>query len=63
MPVAYFLTCLALSKDNEESRKVAKSYIEPALKAAPVVRPVDMGYFAGVLDYDKLSLMYRLVMK
>lgn len=63
MPVAYFLTCLALYKDTKESRRVARSYMDPVLKAVTGVKPVDMGFFAGVLDYRKLNLMYRMVMK
>ncbi|MBN1848069.1 MAG: flavodoxin domain-containing protein [Deltaproteobacteria bacterium] len=63
IPVAYFLTCLALYNHNEGSRKVARSYMDPVLKAAPSVQPVDMGLFCGVLDYSKLSFMYRTVMK
>ena len=63
MPVAYFLTCLALYKDNEGSRKVAKGYMDPVLNAVPVVQPVDMGFFCGALDYSKLNMMYRMVMK
>lgn len=62
-PVAYFLTCLALCKDTEASRRVARGYMDPVLKAVPDVKPVDMGFFAGVLDYSKLNLVYRMVMK
>ena len=63
IPVAYFLTCLALLKESEESRRMARSYMEPVLKAAPDVKPMDMGLFSGALDYSKLNLMYRTVMK
>jgi menaquinone-dependent protoporphyrinogen oxidase len=63
VPVAYFLTCLALYKNTEEARKVAKSYMEPVLQAAPEVKPIDMGFFAGALDYSKLSFAYRTIMK
>ena len=62
-PVAYFLTCLALCKDTEASHRVARGYMDPVLKAVPDVKPVDMGFFAGVLDYGKLNLVYRMVMK
>lgn len=61
--VAYFLTCLALYKDTEASRSVARGYMDPVLKAVPGVRPVDIGLFAGVLDYSRLNLIYRMVMK
>ncbi len=63
MPVAYFLTCVALYRDNPESRKTALGFFDSVLKASPEVKPVDMGCFAGVLDYSKLGLIYRTVMK
>lgn len=63
MPVAYFLTCLALYKDTSESRKMAMGYFDPVLKAAPGVKPVDMACFAGALDYSRMGFMYRTVMK
>jgi menaquinone-dependent protoporphyrinogen oxidase len=61
--VAYFLTCLALYKNNESNRKVARSYMDPVLNEVPTVKPVDMGFFAGALDYSKLNMVYRMVMK
>ena len=63
MPVAYFLTCLTLYKSNDTTRRIARSYLAPVLDAVPQVKPVDMGFFAGVLDYSKLSIMVRMVMK
>ena len=63
MPVAYFLTCLTLYKSNDVTRRMARSYLDPVLDAVPQVKPVDMGLFAGVLDYSKLSFMVRMVMK
>jgi menaquinone-dependent protoporphyrinogen oxidase len=62
-PVAYFLTCLALYQDTEASRQTARSYMDPVLQAVPHVKPMEMGCFAGALDYSKLNLMYRTVMK
>ena len=63
MPVAYFLTCLALYEETEENRREARSFLDPLRDAAPQVQPVDIGLFAGVLDYSKMNLMYRMVMK
>jgi menaquinone-dependent protoporphyrinogen oxidase len=63
VPVAYFLTCMTLREDTIESRKLAQSYMEPVLKAAPEVRPVESGFFAGVLDYSKMNVVIRMVMK
>jgi menaquinone-dependent protoporphyrinogen oxidase len=63
VPVAYFLTCVTLYYNTEEARKTARSYMEPVLKAVPEVRPVDCGYFGGVLDYSKMNMVVRMVMK
>jgi menaquinone-dependent protoporphyrinogen oxidase len=63
IPVAYFLTCLTLYQDNAEKRGVARSYMNPVLKSAPSVQPFDLGLFAGVLDYSKLNIVYRTIMK
>jgi menaquinone-dependent protoporphyrinogen oxidase len=63
IPVAYFLTCLALHKDTVESRQVAGSYLNPVLKAVPAVHPVERGLFAGVLDYSKMNIIFRTIMK
>jgi len=63
MPVAYFLTCITLHEDNAETRKLARTYMEPTLKAAPDVQPVDMGFFAGALDFSKLNMVVRMMMK
>ena len=63
MPVAYFLACLALYEETDENRRKARSFLDPSRDAAPQVQPVDIGLFAGVLDYSKMNLMYRMVMK
>ena len=63
LPVAYFLTCLALSVGHPDSRKTAMSYFKPVLEEAPEVKPVDLAGFAGVYDLSKMNMMYRLVMR
>jgi menaquinone-dependent protoporphyrinogen oxidase len=63
IPVAYFLTCLALVKDTEESRRLAGTYMDPVLRAVPAIHPVDLGLFAGVLDYSKMNVFYRMIMQ
>lgn len=63
MPVAYFLTCLTLAHPAEENRRKALGFLDPLRSQVPEVTPVDTGLFAGVLDYDKLSFMVRMVMK
>jgi menaquinone-dependent protoporphyrinogen oxidase len=63
LPVAFFLTCLTLSIHTEEARRKAMTFLDPLYTAAPQVKPVSVGRFAGVLDYSKLSFMYRTIMK
>ncbi len=63
IPVAYFLTCLALAKDTVENRRLAGTYMDPVLRAVPAVHPVDLGLFAGALDYSKMNVFYRMIMQ
>lgn len=63
VPVAYFLTCLALYRDTEKARATARKYMEPAINEAAGIQPVGTGFFAGVLDYSRLNLVFRMVMK
>ncbi len=63
IPVAYFLTCLALYYNTPQANAIANSYFDPVLKAVPQVIPKTSQAFAGVLNYDKLNLVVRMVMK
>ena len=63
LSVAYFLTCLTLCVHTDEARRKAKNFLDPVHKKAPLVKPVSVGRFAGVLDYSKLTFIQRTVMK
>jgi menaquinone-dependent protoporphyrinogen oxidase len=63
IPVAYFLTCLTMSRPSKKNQGKARSYLNPVITAVPEVKPVDIGLFAGVLDYCKLPFHIRMVMK
>ena len=63
IPVAYFLTCLTMYKSNDQTRSKARSYLDPVVKMFPQVKPVDIGLFAGVLDYSKMSYMKAMIFK
>jgi len=60
VPVAYFLVCLTLNEDTEENRRTVAAYLDPV---RDLVQPVDVGLFAGVMDYNKLPFIFRLMMK
>ena len=62
MPVAYFLVCITMVRPIEENRAVALSYMDPILKALPEIKPLDIGTFAGALDYSKVSWLNKRIL-
>jgi len=60
VPVAYFAVCLTLQEDTEEKRREVAAYLAPVRE---MVQPVDEGLFAGAMNYSKLALPIRLMMK
>jgi menaquinone-dependent protoporphyrinogen oxidase len=60
IPVAYFIVCMILREDTEESRKKAASYLD-SLRAE--ANAVDTGMFAGKLDYSKLNFVDAFVVE
>jgi menaquinone-dependent protoporphyrinogen oxidase len=60
IPVAYFIVCMILREDTKESRKKAASYLD-SLRAE--VNAVDIGMFAGKLDYSKLNFVDAFVVE
>jgi menaquinone-dependent protoporphyrinogen oxidase len=63
VPVAYFAVCLAMKDETAENRHKALGYLDPVRKQFPQVKPVDIGLFAGAVDYKKLSFAYSLILK
>jgi menaquinone-dependent protoporphyrinogen oxidase len=63
VPVAYFLTCITLYRDTAETRRVVRNYFNPVLESVPSVHPLDLGLFAGVLDYSRMNIIFRTIMK
>ncbi|NOR83874.1 MAG: flavodoxin [Ardenticatenales bacterium] len=61
--VACFTVCLTLKDDTEENRRTVSAYLDPVRERVPQVRPVDVGLFAGKLQGDNLSALYRLIVK
>ena len=62
MPVAYFLSCLALAvADTDELRRKVASFLDPVRQQVSKVQPVGVGLFAGKLDFGKLPFAYRVM--
>ena len=60
VPVALFAVCLTLKDDTEENRRTVAAYLDPVCE---IVQPVEVGLFAGAMDYSKLPFILRLLMK
>lgn len=63
VPVAYFLVCMNLAEPTETKRAEVATYTDPILKAVPEIKPAAIGTFAGALDYNNLSWIYKKVLK
>jgi menaquinone-dependent protoporphyrinogen oxidase len=63
LPVAYFVVCLTMAEPTEENCEAVDAYLDPLREAVPEVAPVNVGLFAGALDYNKLSLPLKMIMR
>lgn len=56
IPTAYFLTCMTLALSHDESERAAQVQVLEAVQTqVPEVQPVELGLFAGALDYRKMT--------
>jgi len=60
LPLAYFAVCLAVRAEDAQEREQAKTYLDD-LKA--IVRPAAEALFAGKMDYRRLPLLFKLMMR
>lgn len=63
MPVAYFIVCMGMKEDTAEHRQEVAAYLKKLHDTYPEIKPVDEGYFAGVMNFAKLSWIFRTMMK
>ena len=63
IPVVYFLVCMTMRDPTQENRRKVLAYLDPVLKEVPQVKPVEIGTFAGALDYSNLSVPNKMIMK
>ncbi len=47
----------------KEKQTTVESYLKPVLKKVPLIKPVSVGFFAGKLDYSKLNIFHKLLLK
>lgn len=63
LPVAYFFTCLVLSKQTAKAKQQAIKYSQKLDSLVSQVKPVSIGGFAGVLDYGRMPFFLCLIAK
>jgi menaquinone-dependent protoporphyrinogen oxidase len=63
VPTAYFVVCLTMKDDTPENRSKALSYLDPVREETPQIQPVDIGLFAGAVDFAKLSFVEKSILK
>lgn len=63
LPLALFVVCLTMREDTPENRSQVEAYAQQLRDQVPAVQPVSIGLFAGGLDYKKLPLPLKLIMK
>jgi menaquinone-dependent protoporphyrinogen oxidase len=63
MPTACFVVCLTMKENTDKSCSEAEGYLDAMLEAAPGIEPVSKGLFGGAVQYDKLALPFRLILK
>jgi menaquinone-dependent protoporphyrinogen oxidase len=57
---AFFTVCLTLRDDTEENRKTVRAYLDPV---RVLVKPGKEGFFAGKIDYSRLSFLEGVIMR
>lgn len=57
---AYFLVCLTVKEKTDENIKRAMEYLNTLIQAK---EPIKIGLFAGVMNYEKLSSIFRFMFK
>jgi menaquinone-dependent protoporphyrinogen oxidase len=63
MPGAWFLVCLTMQEDTEAHRTEVSGYLDKVRAEFPELVPAEIGLFPGWLDYQKLALPLRFIMK
>ncbi len=64
MPVFYFVVCAYLREDIEEiRRKVKRIWIDPLFESFSEIEPIDIGAFAGKIQFSELYPIESILME
>lgn len=60
MPTAFFVVCMTMKDGTPENRRTVNAYLDPLREQ---VSPLDVGLFAGRMDYAKLGFFARIAVE
>jgi menaquinone-dependent protoporphyrinogen oxidase len=63
VPVACFVVCMTMKDGTEENRCQVETYVDQMREKAPQVQPLEVGLFAGKMDFKALPLPLKLIVK
>ncbi|MFC1568627.1 flavodoxin domain-containing protein [bacterium] len=63
LTIAYFVVCLTMRENNEINRCSASKFIQTLQQKAPMINPVSVGLFGGLMNYDKFSGVMKLFVR
>jgi len=59
-PVSFFFIGITMDKDTPQRRDRMMEFINPTLKRIPLVSPIDIGLFAGIINIYKIFPFLKL---
>ncbi|MCB2199487.1 flavodoxin domain-containing protein [bacterium] len=62
IPVAFFFTCMTLSRRTEDSLRTAQEYADKLRTLVPSVSPFAVKGFGGAVDYSKMSIFTKMLL-
>jgi len=57
-PTALFAVCMTLQENTPENREIVRHYVDAV---CDLIKPVDVGLFAGAMDYRELSFLTEML--
>jgi menaquinone-dependent protoporphyrinogen oxidase len=63
IPSAFFINCLTMREDNQANRDTTTAFMKKLSDKVPGYQPAALGLFAGVMDFEKLPFIFRIMFK
>jgi len=63
IPVAYFVVCLTMHENTKENRCLASKFIQTLKQKAPLIDPISVGLFGGMINVRNFSIIMRWLIR